>query len=102
MAVTHTMAFSDKIQMRIDLHQMKRVLPGKGVDAGDVHRMITAKHNRHRTRRQNGAHTGLDVRMAFHGIGMDNVGITDIDNAHLVIFQIGDVILMVIGTGMAE
>ena len=64
--------------------------------------MVAAQDDRHRAGGEDGAHPGLDIGMALHRVGMDDVGIADIDDAHLVSLQIGDVILMVIGAGMAE
>ena len=64
--------------------------------------MVAAQDDRHRAGGEDGAHPGLDIGVALHRVGMDDVGIADIDDAHLVSLQIGDVILMVIGAGMAE
>ena len=83
MAKANAMTFIDKIQMRVDLHQMERLLAGKGVDTGDVDRMIAAKNNRHRAGIQDGANAGLDIGVALDGIGMDDVGIADINNCLL-------------------
>ena len=102
MAVAHAVAFIDEIQMRVDLHKVERLLPVEGVDAGDIHRMVAADHHRHRAGGEDGAHPGLDIRVALHRVGMHDVGIADIDDPHLVILQIGDVVLMVVGAGMAE
>ena len=85
MAVAHAVAFIDKIQMRVDLHQMEWLLPVEGVDAGNVHRMVAADHHRHRAGGEDGAHPGLDIRVALHRVGMHDVGIADIDDPHLVI-----------------
>ena len=102
MSVAHAMPFIDKIKMRINLNQMEWFLIGKRVDTGNIYRMIAAKNNRNSTSFQNGANTSFDIGMALHGIGMDNIRVANIDNPHLVSFEIGDIILMVISPRMTK
>ena len=99
MAVPHAVADIDEIQMRVDLDDVDRA-PGKGADAGDVDRMVAAQHHRHGSRSQDGADPGLDIRVAGLGVGVDDVGIADVHDPHAL--QIGHVIFVVIGPGMAE
>ena len=47
------------------------------------------------------AHAELDVGVALDRIGVDDVGVADVDHAHLS-QEVGDVVLMVIGAGMAK
>ena len=100
-AMAHAMADIDEIQMGIDLQDMDRAAPGKGADAGDVHRMITADGDGQGTCVQNGAHPGFDIGVAGFGIGMHDIGIADVYNGDIRP-QIDRVILMVIGARMAE
>ena len=102
MAVFDAMTFIDKIKMRVNLDKMKRCLITKRTNAGDVHRMITAKDDRHATGTQNRPDTSLDIGMAPDRVGMHDVGIPDIDNSGFVSFKIGNIILMVIGAGVAK
>ena len=44
--VAHAMPFVNEIQMRVDLHHMDRVLIVKGIDAGDIDRVIAPEHDR--------------------------------------------------------
>ena len=100
-AVAHPVALIHEIQMRVDLQDMDRPTARKGADAGDVDRMIAADHDRQCARVEDRAHAGLDIGVAFLGIGMHDVGIADIDDGH-VGAEVDAVILVVIGPGMAE
>ena len=100
-AVAHAMADIDEIQMGVDLQDMDRAAPGKGADAGDIHRMIAADGDGQGASLQNGAHPGFDIGVAGFGIGMHDIGIADVHDAN-VRPQINRVILMVIGPRMAK
>ncbi len=63
--------------------------------------MVTANGDGQGTRRQYSAHAYLDIGMAACGVGVDDVGVANIDNAH-VRAQIGGVILVIIGARMAK
>ena len=91
----------DEIEMRVDLQDVDRAAPGKGTDAGNVDRMVAPQHHRQGACVQNGAHAGLDIGMALFGIGVNDIGVADIDDGDIRT-QIGAVILMVIGAAMAE
>jgi hypothetical protein len=97
--VADAVAHVDEIQMRVDLDDMDGPT-GKGADAGDVDRMIAAEDNRNRPCGQNGADSGLDVGVAGLGVGVDDVGIADVHDPDTL--QVGDVVFVVIGPGMAE
>ena len=47
------------------------------------------------------ADAGRDVGVASHGVGVDDVGIADIDDPHRL-GQVHRVVLVVVGAGMAE
>jgi hypothetical protein len=79
-AVADAVAHVDEIQVGVDLDDMDRAAR-KGADAGDVDRMVAAQDDRERPRVQNGADAGFDVGVAFLGVGMDDVGVADVDDA---------------------
>ena len=83
MAIAHAMPHIDEIKMRVDLHDMDRVLAIKRRDAGDGDRMITTQHHGHRTRRQNGAHAAFNVGVALRLIGVNDISIANINDAHI-------------------
>ena len=96
------MAFIDKIQMRVDLHEVNRRLLRKRIDAGNIHRMVAAQHNGHSTSRQNGAHPGFNIGMTLQRIGMHNISITNINDANLIRLEIGHIIFMIISPGVTK
>ena len=98
----HAVANINKIKMGIHLHQMKRLLVTKRVDARNIDRMITPQNNGNRARVQDSPHAFFNIGMALFGIGMDNISITNINNAALVFGQVSNVIFMVISPGMTE
>jgi hypothetical protein len=73
----------------------------EGVDAGDVDRVVAADHHREGSRREDGAHAGRDVGVALRGVGVDDVGVADVDDADIA-GEIGRVVLVVVGAGVAE
>jgi len=100
MAKAHAMALIDKIQMGVNLHHMYGSMFAEGIDAGNVDGVIAAKHDGQRTCRENFSHAQFDVGVTLHCVGVDDVGIADIHHANCL--QVSDVILMVIGAGVAE
>src|SRR5580698_5825401 len=62
--------------------------------------MIATKHNGYCARNQYLAHAKFDIGVALLGIGVDNVSIADIDDP--AIGQVGGIVLMIVGAGMAE
>jgi hypothetical protein len=92
----------DEIEMRIELHDMHRPLVREGGDAGRMHRMVAAERDRQRARRQDFAYREFGIRETSGRIGVNDVGITDIDDAHLLRRQIDHVVLVVIGAAMSE
>ena len=100
-AVADAMAFIDKIEMRVDLHDMDRTMICKGAHTGDVDRVVAAKGDGDRTGGKRGTHTGLDIGMACVGVGVDDVGIAHVDDLGAGP-KIGDIIFMVVGPGMAK
>ncbi|MCY1421607.1 hypothetical protein D9M71_372680 [compost metagenome] len=101
-AVAHAVAFIDEVQVRIEMHDMDRPAPFEGLDHRSVDRVVTAQHHRHGACCENLAHGRFDVGVAGFHVGVNDIGIADIDHAQLVIGQVGGVIFKVVGTGMAE
>ena len=63
--------------------------------------MIAADGHWQRPCCQNSTHAGFDVGVAVDGVGMDNVGISDIHDPHIP-RQIDGIVLVVIGPCMAK
>ncbi len=100
MAESHPMPLVDEIEMGVELHDVDRRLVSVGIDAGNVDRVIAAEDDRQRPSRENLAYAEFDVGMAGEGISMDHVGIADVDDPDAL--EIGVVVLVIVGTGMAE
>ena len=100
-AVADAVALVDEVEMRVDMQDVDRSLAGEGLDAGDVDRMVAADHHRERAGVEDGADAGGDVGVASHGVGMDDVGVADVDDPHRL-GKVDGVVLVVIGAGMAE
>ncbi|MNT21597.1 hypothetical protein D3C72_1569400 [compost metagenome] len=101
-AVAHTVAFIDEVQVRIEMHDMDRPAPFEGLDHRSVDRVVTAQHHRHGACREDLAHGRFDVGVTGFHVGVNDIGIADIDHAQLVFGQVGGVIFEVVSAGMAE
>ena len=101
MAHLYPVAFIDKIQMRVDLQDVDRTLVGKGLDTGDVDGMVAANDHRQGPRAQDRLNACADIGMALRCVGMHDVGIADVNDAHRL-RQVGRVIFVVIGPRMAK
>ena len=64
--------------------------------------MVAAKDNRYGAGGKDFAHSKFNIPVTLDCVGMDNIGIPDIDNFHRPVRQIGDVVFVIIGPGMAE
>ena len=102
MPTFNPMPFVNEIKVRVNLHKMKRLFIAKGIDAGNIDRMIATKNHRHCASSKNRTNPRLNIGMAFDGIRVNYIGVTNINNANLIGLQIGDIIFMVISTSMAE
>ena len=102
MSVFNPMPFVNEIKMRINLHKMKRLFIAKGINAGNIHRMIATKNHRHCASGKNGTNPCFNIGMAVNGIRVNDIGVTNINNANLIGLKIGNIIFMVISTRMAE
>ena len=101
MAVADAVALVDEVEMRVDMQDVDRPLAGEGLDAGDVDRVVAADHHRERAGVEDGSDAGRDVRVASRGVGMDDVGVADVDDPHRL-GQVDGVVLVVVGAGVAE
>ena len=102
MAVEDAVAAVDEIEMGVDVDEVHGRLVVEGADAGDMDRMIAAEHDRQGARREHLANAEFDVGEALDGIGVNDVRVPDIDDPHPVGRQVGDVVLEVVGAGVAE
>ena len=100
--LAHAVPHVDEIEMRVDLHDVDRRLVAEGADAGDVDRVVAAERHRERPALQDLAHRSFRVAVARGGVGVDDVGVADIDDPHRVGGQIDGVVLVVVGPAMAE
>ena len=64
--------------------------------------MVAAEHQRQRATLEDLAHRRFGVAVAGGGIGVHDVRIADVDDAHLVHRQVDGVVLMVVGAAMPE
>ncbi|MNR41151.1 hypothetical protein D3C85_1595040 [compost metagenome] len=102
MAIAHAVALINEVQVGIKMHDVDRPTSFERLDHRGVDRVITAQDHGHGTCRENLAHGRLDVGVAGGHVGMDDIGIADINHAQLVIGQVGGVIFKIVGAGMAE
>jgi len=93
-------SFIDESEMRVDLHDVYRTLIRKRGHTRDVNRMVTTNDDRHRSGTQDRTHAGFDVSVAGKRIRVYDVRIAKIDDSRVC--QISHVILVVVGTGIAE
>ena len=90
-----------EIQMGIYLEQMERRVPFKGANDRNVDRVIAADRDGQGFARQCRAHGLFDIGVALFGVRMHDICITHIHDAHRA-RQVGGVIFVVIGAGMAK
>ena len=100
MSKSHAVALVDEVEMRVHLHHVDRPAALEGGDTGYVDRVVPPEHDRQRARVEDAAHGGLDVGVAADRIGMDDVGVAEVHDAHAV--EVGDVVLVVVGAGVPE
>ena len=100
-AEPHAVPLVDEIQMRVDLHHVDRPVIREGGDAGDVDRVVAAEHDRQRAGFEDRANAVRDVGVAGGRIGVDDVGVADVDDPDFR-SEVGGVILVVVGAAMAE
>ncbi|MNI27246.1 hypothetical protein D3C73_809770 [compost metagenome] len=101
-AVAHTVALVDEIQVRIEVDDVDRAAALEGLDHRRVHRVIAAEHHRHHAGIEDLAHGVFGVLVAGGHVGVDDVGITDVDHAHIRCGEVHHVIFVIVGAGVAE
>ena len=90
----------NEVEMRVDLHDVEGAAALESRDAGDVDRVVAAEHHGQRAGLQNRTHTLLDIGMAVQRVGMNDVGVAEVDDADIL--EVGDVVLVVVSAGVAE
>ena len=88
--------------MGIDLNDVDRLLIIERINTGNVDRVIATEHDRQRAGLQYFADAIFDISVAIDRIGVNDVRIADIDDPDGARRQVGDIILVVVGAGMAE
>ncbi len=105
MPFRHAMALINEIKVCVDLDHVDRTFFStvflKGADAWDVDGVIAANHHRQCTCIEDFLDPKLNVRMALNGLGVDDVRVSDVNDADIAA-EIGCIIFMIIRTGMAE
>jgi hypothetical protein len=81
-ADTHAVTFIHEIKMGVDLQDVDIAAAREGLDAGDIHRMIAADHHWQRAGFQDRLNPRPDIGMAFGSVGVDDVGVANIDDPH--------------------
>ena len=100
-AVPNAVPLVDEVEVRVDMQDVDRALACEGLDAGDVDRVVAADHHREGAGVEDGPDAVGDVGVAAHGVGVDDVGVADVDDPHRR-RQVRRVVLVVVGAGMAE
>ena len=95
------MALVHEVEMGVDLENVDRALAVERLDAGDVDRVIAPDHDRKRLCRERLSDRVFDIGVASHGVRVDNVGVTHVDNGHIRA-EIDLIVLVVVSARMAE
>ncbi len=101
-AVAHAVALVDEVEVGVEVDDMERRLLGIGGETRRRDRVVAAQDDRQRAAFEDLADRGLGVGVAFRGVGMDDVGVAQVDDPDLVDRQVGDVVLEVVGAAVAE
>jgi hypothetical protein len=88
--------------MGVDLDDMNGAMIVISANARNIDRMITAQNYWQGAARQYFSHRSFGIDMGLDGISMNDVGIADVGDSHLVARKILDIVLMIIGAAMAE
>lgn len=97
MPVADPMALVDEVEVE----NVDRTTAVECVDAGDVHRVVAADHNRKCPRVEDGPHAGGDVCMAARRIGMDDIGIAGIDDPNRR-REVRRIVLVIVAPGVYD
>ena len=102
MTIAHAMAFVDEIQMGVNVDNMNRLLVIEGPNTGNMDRMIAPQNHGQSACLQNFAHAIFYGVVALDRVGVNDIGIANIDHAHLINRQIGDVIFKIVCAAMTK
>src|SRR5260370_22032020 len=102
MGFADTVADVDKIHVSVDLHDMYRPVVLEGPHAGDVHGVIAAQDDRQGAVVQYLTNREFGVGVTGGGIGVDDVGIADIDDPYFVARKIDHAVFLVGGARMTK
>lgn len=91
----NAVALIDKVEMRIDVDDMDRLLIRIGGNCRHGDGMVAAEDIGHGSRAKQGAHRRRGIGEAAFGVGVDDVAVAGIDNPHVFGGQIGHFILEV-------
>ena len=101
-AVAHAVALVNKIQVGIDMQDVDRAPAFKRLHHRRMDRVVAAQHHRHGALLEHLAHRQLDVGVAADHVGVDDVGVAGIDDAHLLARQVHHIVFKVVGAGVAK
>src|SRR5260370_15467211 len=102
MGFADTVADVDKIHVSVDLHDMYRPVVLEGPHAGDVHGVIAAQDDRQGAVVQYLTNREFGVGVTGGGIGVDDVGMADIDAPFFFARKLSAALLMVAGTSIIQ
>ena len=71
--------------MGVEVQDMDRAAVSESLNNRRVYGVVAADGYRHRSRRQNLAYSRVGVAVALRHIRVHDIGIADVDDAHLVI-----------------
>ncbi|MCY1396555.1 hypothetical protein D9M71_115320 [compost metagenome] len=101
-AVAHAMALVDEVQVGVEVDDVDRAAAFEGLDNRCVHRVVTTEHDRHGTGLEQLAYGEFDVVVTGVHIGMDDIGVTHVDDAHILGLQVHHVVFEIVGTAVAK
>jgi hypothetical protein len=88
-------AFVDEVEMRIEMHDVDRLLVRIGCDRRHGDGVVAAEDVRHRPGIEQCPHRELGVCKATFGVGVDDVAVARVDNLDFVGGQVGHLVLEV-------
>ena len=101
-SVANAVPLVNEIKMRINMNDVNRLLVVESPDAGDVDGVVAAEHDRQGAGGKNLSNADFNVIVAFDGVGVNDVGVADVDDLDLVDRKIDDIVLEVVGAAVSE
>jgi hypothetical protein len=102
MSLSHPVPHIDKVQVSINLHNVDWTVIAESSDAWDVDCVIATKHDGQRAALQDPTYGRFGIGVAPDRIGVNDVSVTYVNDAHFVQWQVDCVILVIVGSPMAE